>query len=155
MVIIFAVCCTKPQVRFSPNGSREVWSRCTVHYVRCWPYASRLTVLAVRNSPYGIRSTVITARSCSLCTHCDNDSVPVLPYTDIRTVIAVRCSPYGTRFAQIIPRWPAQHWDHWLRDEKQHKGRECVFPEVKHILKRVGGEGRGGGVTRSLLTLVI
>ncbi|CAN0297363.1 unnamed protein product [Ascophyllum nodosum] len=30
----------------------------------------------------------------------------------------------------LRPRWPQEHWDHWLRDSKQHKGRECVFPEV-------------------------
>ncbi|CAM9837029.1 unnamed protein product, partial [Laminaria digitata] len=34
-------------------------------------------------------------------------------------------------YEEIIPRWPTEHWDHWLRDERQHKGRECVFPEVK------------------------
>ena len=22
------------------------------------------------------------------------------------------------------------HWDHWMRDHKQHKGREVVIPEV-------------------------
>lgn len=26
--------------------------------------------------------------------------------------------------------WPAEHWDHWMRDPKQHKGREAIFPEV-------------------------
>ena len=26
--------------------------------------------------------------------------------------------------------WPKQHWDHWLRDPNQHKGRESIFPEV-------------------------
>eukprot|EP00904_Undaria_pinnatifida_P012446 jgi/Undpi1/8331/HiC_scaffold_25.g10800.m1 len=33
-------------------------------------------------------------------------------------------------YEELIPRWPSQHWDHWLRDEKQHRSRECVFPEV-------------------------
>lgn len=26
--------------------------------------------------------------------------------------------------------WPRSHWDHWLRDKKRHKGRECVYPMV-------------------------
>ena len=26
--------------------------------------------------------------------------------------------------------WPDQHWDHWLRDAKRHKGRDCITPEV-------------------------
>eukprot|EP00903_Cladosiphon_okamuranus_P011864 g11145.t1 len=33
-------------------------------------------------------------------------------------------------FNELGPSWPKEHWDHWLRDEKQHKGRECVYPEV-------------------------
>eukprot|EP00752_Nemacystus_decipiens_P007976 g7126.t2 len=33
-------------------------------------------------------------------------------------------------FNELGPNWPMEHWDHWLRDEKQHKGRECVYPEV-------------------------
>ncbi|CAM9846978.1 unnamed protein product, partial [Ectocarpus sp. 8 AP-2014] len=32
--------------------------------------------------------------------------------------------------SQLGPKWPREHWDHWLRDPKQHKGRECVYPEV-------------------------
>eukprot|EP00753_Platysulcus_tardus_P014372 PLAT4354.6.p2 GENE.PLAT4354.6~~PLAT4354.6.p2 ORF type:complete len:421 (+),score=204.01 PLAT4354.6:96-1265(+) len=31
---------------------------------------------------------------------------------------------------ELEARWPATHWDHWMRQRKQHKGRECVFPEV-------------------------
>ena len=31
---------------------------------------------------------------------------------------------------ELEANWPKQHWDHWLRDPKQHKGRESVFPEV-------------------------
>lgn len=26
--------------------------------------------------------------------------------------------------------WPEQHWDHWLRSENVHKGREIVHPQV-------------------------
>lgn len=26
--------------------------------------------------------------------------------------------------------WPAMHWDHWLREEAQRRGRECIYPEV-------------------------
>ena len=26
--------------------------------------------------------------------------------------------------------WPNTHWDHWMRDKKQHKGRDCIYPEV-------------------------
>lgn len=26
--------------------------------------------------------------------------------------------------------WPKTHWDHWLRDFKRHRGRDCVFPMV-------------------------
>ncbi|CAN0180289.1 unnamed protein product, partial [Scytosiphon promiscuus] len=33
-------------------------------------------------------------------------------------------------FDELRPRWPSDHWDHWLRDPKQHKGRESIFPEV-------------------------
>eukprot|EP00467_Chlorarachnion_reptans_P001578 CAMPEP_0114527776 /NCGR_PEP_ID=MMETSP0109-20121206/23812_1 /TAXON_ID=29199 /ORGANISM="Chlorarachnion reptans, Strain CCCM449" /LENGTH=558 /DNA_ID=CAMNT_0001709795 /DNA_START=254 /DNA_END=1934 /DNA_ORIENTATION=- len=28
------------------------------------------------------------------------------------------------------PRWPSAHWDHWLRDPRNRKGRECVYPEI-------------------------
>ncbi|CAM9760283.1 unnamed protein product [Pylaiella littoralis] len=33
-------------------------------------------------------------------------------------------------FEELRPKWPKTHWDHWLRDKKQYKKRECVFPEV-------------------------
>ncbi|CAM9392808.1 unnamed protein product, partial [Ectocarpus sp. 4 AP-2014] len=33
-------------------------------------------------------------------------------------------------FDELGPKWPREHWDHWLRDPKQHQGRECVYPEV-------------------------
>uniref|UniRef100_A0A7S4KLP6 Uncharacterized protein n=1 Tax=Guillardia theta TaxID=55529 RepID=A0A7S4KLP6_GUITH len=29
-----------------------------------------------------------------------------------------------------LPHWPETHWDHWLREDEQRKGRECLFPEV-------------------------
>lgn len=32
--------------------------------------------------------------------------------------------------AQLLQAWPRTHWDHWLRSEKRHRGRECVHPEV-------------------------
>lgn len=31
---------------------------------------------------------------------------------------------------ELERRWPSAHWDHWLRDPQQHKGRECLYPEV-------------------------
>ncbi|CAM9628162.1 unnamed protein product, partial [Heterosigma akashiwo] len=31
---------------------------------------------------------------------------------------------------ELRPKWPKAHWDHFLRDPKQHKGRESVYPEV-------------------------
>ena len=31
---------------------------------------------------------------------------------------------------ELEPRWPRQHWDHWMRDPRVRKGRECVYPEV-------------------------
>uniref|UniRef100_A0A7R9U447 Alpha-1,3-mannosyl-glycoprotein 2-beta-N-acetylglucosaminyltransferase n=1 Tax=Pinguiococcus pyrenoidosus TaxID=172671 RepID=A0A7R9U447_9STRA len=33
-------------------------------------------------------------------------------------------------YDELIIKWPSQHWDHWLRSPDQHKGRDCVFPEV-------------------------
>lgn len=40
---------------------------------------------------------------------------------------------------QLRPKWPQEHWDHWLRDPKQHKNRECVFPEVGIVQGDAGG----------------
>jgi hypothetical protein len=34
---------------------------------------------------------------------------------------------YKSEFELI---WPSTHWDHWMRDEVQRKGRECVYPEI-------------------------
>lgn len=31
---------------------------------------------------------------------------------------------------QLQAKWPKMHWDHWMRDKKQHHGREVVIPEV-------------------------
>jgi len=31
---------------------------------------------------------------------------------------------------ELRSKWPKEHWDHWMRDAKQHRGREAVFPEV-------------------------
>jgi hypothetical protein len=26
--------------------------------------------------------------------------------------------------------WPASHWDHWMRDPAQHRGRDVAYPEI-------------------------
>ena len=31
---------------------------------------------------------------------------------------------------ELAPRWPRDHWDHWMRVEDTARGRECVAPEV-------------------------
>lgn len=31
---------------------------------------------------------------------------------------------------EIGPRWPKEHWDHWMRLNTTSRGRECVIPEV-------------------------
>ena len=31
---------------------------------------------------------------------------------------------------ELEKKWPKTHWDHWMRDPKQHKGRDCLHPEV-------------------------
>jgi hypothetical protein len=34
---------------------------------------------------------------------------------------------------ELEPRWPSEHWDHWMRSETVHKtsrGRECLIPQV-------------------------
>ena len=31
---------------------------------------------------------------------------------------------------ELAPIWPREHWDHFLRSPKRHKGRDCLFPEV-------------------------
>ena len=32
--------------------------------------------------------------------------------------------------AQLRAAWPPSHWDHWLREAAQHKGRDVLYPEV-------------------------
>lgn len=32
--------------------------------------------------------------------------------------------------AQLAASWPPTHWDHWLRDSAQHRGRDVLHPEV-------------------------
>ncbi len=34
---------------------------------------------------------------------------------------------------ELRSKWPRSHWDHWLREERQHKGRECLYPQVLHV----------------------
>ena len=34
---------------------------------------------------------------------------------------------------ELEPRWPDEHWDHWMRSEVKHRtsrGRECLYPQV-------------------------
>jgi alpha-1,3-mannosyl-glycoprotein beta-1,2-N-acetylglucosaminyltransferase len=31
---------------------------------------------------------------------------------------------------EIGPKWPLDHWDHWLRMSPIHKGRDCIVPEL-------------------------
>ena len=35
--------------------------------------------------------------------------------------------------AELEPRWPSTHWDHWMRSERVHRtsrGRECLYPQM-------------------------
>ena len=35
---------------------------------------------------------------------------------------------------ELEPRWPTEHWDHWMRSETVHRtsrGRECLYPQVR------------------------
>ena len=34
---------------------------------------------------------------------------------------------------QLEKTWPEQHWDHWLRSEKQHRKREVIYPEFPRV----------------------
>ena len=34
---------------------------------------------------------------------------------------------------QLQKTWPEQHWDHWLRSEKQHRKREVIYPEFPRV----------------------
>ena len=31
---------------------------------------------------------------------------------------------------ELRDRWPSTHWDHWMREPRNHRGRECVYPEI-------------------------
>ena len=31
---------------------------------------------------------------------------------------------------ELQKKWPKLHWDHWMRDDEQTKGRDALFPEV-------------------------
>ena len=31
---------------------------------------------------------------------------------------------------ELQPKWPHEHWDHWMRDNAQRRNRDSVFPEV-------------------------
>ena len=33
--------------------------------------------------------------------------------------------------AEFERQWPPTHWDHWMREPQQRKGRVCVYPEVR------------------------
>ena len=30
-------------------------------------------------------------------------------------------------------KWPQEHWDHWLRQHRQHKGREVLCPSMPRV----------------------
>jgi hypothetical protein len=32
---------------------------------------------------------------------------------------------------ELEPKWPREHWDHWLRSPETHQNRECIYPQVK------------------------
>lgn len=34
---------------------------------------------------------------------------------------------------ELRAKWPSLHWDHWMRDAKQHLGREVLYPEVPRV----------------------
>lgn len=31
---------------------------------------------------------------------------------------------------ELAHKWPQTHWDHWMRDPAQHKGRDIIIPEI-------------------------
>ena len=53
---------------------------------------------------------------------------------------ALRRTRYFPGLGWLLPRkiwvdelsikWPVTHWDHWMRDPAQHKGRDVVIPEI-------------------------
>lgn len=46
--------------------------------------------------------------------------------------------------AKLEPKFPFGAWDHWMRVDDQHKGRECVVPEVSRN-RNIGKTGASGG----------
>ena len=54
--------------------------------------------------------------------------------------LALRRTRYFPGLGWLLPRalwqgqlasgWPASHWDHWMRDPAQHRGRDIVYPEL-------------------------
>jgi alpha-1,3-mannosyl-glycoprotein beta-1,2-N-acetylglucosaminyltransferase len=45
---------------------------------------------------------------------------------------------------ELKPKWPAAHWDDWLRKEANRKGRACIRPEVSRNFN-FGDKGASGG----------
>jgi hypothetical protein len=53
---------------------------------------------------------------------------------------AVRRTRYFPGLGWLLPRrlyegqlqhsWPQSHWDHWMRDPAQHRGRDILYPEI-------------------------
>lgn len=41
---------------------------------------------------------------------------------------------------ELERRWPETHWDHWMREDRTRKQRECIFPEVPRNY-HIGVEG--------------
>ena len=35
---------------------------------------------------------------------------------------------------ELEEKWPSAHWDHWLRSQDTHKGRDILYPEVKQYI---------------------
>jgi hypothetical protein len=35
---------------------------------------------------------------------------------------------------ELEPKWPASHWDHWLRAAETSKGRDIIYPQVEHTV---------------------
>ena len=54
--------------------------------------------------------------------------------------LALRRTRYFPGLGWLLPRavwqgqlaagWPGSHWDHWLRDPAQHRGRDVLYPEL-------------------------
>ena len=34
---------------------------------------------------------------------------------------------------QLEKTWPEEHWDHWLRSNRQHHNREVIYPEFPRV----------------------